>query len=314
MTQHFIEPRIDTLHGSFSREFEPALTIDSGDTVVFRTLDAAWNLEPRRTTDYREQIKKFEPRDKDLDNGHALHGPIAIRGAEPGMTLEVQINEIVPGGWGFTAVGGRPHPVNDRLGMTHEGTFLLWTLDAGAMTGRNQHGQTVKLRPFMGVMGMPPDEPGRHSTIPPRVTGGNIDCKELVAGSSLFLPIAVPGGLFSVGDGHGAQGDGEVCVTAIECPMERVDLTFRLHENVRLKTPRAKTPVGWLTFGLHEDLNEATMSALEAMVELIGEFYAMDRHQALGMASLVVDLRITQIVNQVRGVHAVLPHGAIGHV
>ncbi len=202
-----------------------------------------------------------------------LCGPIAIRGAEPGMTLAVTIGEVQPGTWGYTPVGGWPHPVNDRLGVADVGTFLLWTLDPAAMTGHNQYGRTVALRPFLGVLGMPPGQPGIHSTIPPRITGGNIDCKELVAGSTLYLPIEVAGGLFSAGDGHAVQGDGEVCVTAIECPIERVDITFHLHKELRLTTPRAETPAGWLTFGFHKDLNEATMIALEAMVELISERY-----------------------------------------
>src|SRR5439155_8973789 len=145
----------------------------------------------------------------------------------------------------------------------------------------------------------PPDEPGLHSTGPPRVWGGNLDCKELVAGSTLFLPIPVAGALFSVGDGHAAQGDGEVCMTAIECPMDRVELTFRLHSDLRLTAPRAHTAAGWLTFGLHEDLNEATCLAVDAMLELMHEQYALDRADALALASLVVDLRITQIVNGV---------------
>src|SRR5438105_11776630 len=125
------------------------------------------------------------------------------------------------------------------------------------MAGESANGRRIALRPFMGVMGMPPDEPGVHSTTPPRPTGGNIDCKELVAGSTLFLPIAVPGGLFSVGDGHGVQGDGEVCTTAIECPMERVELGFRLRDDIHLRYPRAHTPAGWITLGFDRDLDEA---------------------------------------------------------
>lgn len=312
MTLHTVEPERRTLHGTFSPELPPILEIDPGDTVRFRTLDAGWNVEPRRSTAYHDQPARFEPRDSTRDDGHALCGPVAIRGAEPGMALAVRIDAIRPGRWGHTAVGGWPHPVNQRLGFEDQGTYLLWTLDPDMLTGRDQYGHILRLRPFMGVMGMPPAEPGLHSTIPPRVTGGNIDCKELVAGSTLYLPIAVGGGLFSVGDGHAVQGDGEACVTAIECPMERVDLTFGLDEGLRLRTPRAHTPAGWITFGFHEDLDEAVLIALEAMIELMGELHGLTRHEAFGLASLVVDLRITQIVNEVRGVHALLPHGAIG--
>jgi len=310
MTVYHIEPEQRTLHGAFSPDLAPVLTIDPGDTVRFRTLDADWNLEPRQSTRHDEPPAQFTPRPPGQEQGHPLCGPVAIRGAQPGMTLAVHIASIRPGAWGFTAVGGWPHPVNTRLGVAEQGTYLLWTLDPDALRGRNQYGQTVRLHPFMGIMGMPPAEPGLHSTVPPRVTGGNLDCKELGAGSTLYLPIAVPGGLFSVGDGHARQGDGESCVTAIECPMECVELTFALRPDLHLTAPRAHTPAGWLTFGLHEDLDEAVLLALEAMVALMEQQYGLTRHQALGLASVLVDLRITQIVNGVRGVHAVLPHSA----
>ncbi len=306
-TIHQIDPTAQTLHGAFSHEIVPVLTIDSGDSVRFRTLDADWNLAPRRSTRYDEPPTQFAPRPIGQENGHALCGPVAIRGAQPGMTLAVHIKQVRPGGSGFTAVGGWPHVVNTRLGVDSEGTYLLWTLDTEAMTGTNQYGQTVALRPFMGIMGMPPAEPGLHSTVPPRHTGGNLDCKELVVGSTLYLPIAVAGGLFSVGDGHARQGDGEVCVTAIECPMDCVELTFELLPELHLSAPRAHTPAGWITFGLHEDLNEAALLALESMIELIMQRAGLPRHQALGLASVLVDLRITQLVNGVRGVHAVWP-------
>ncbi|MCA9907620.1 MAG: acetamidase/formamidase family protein, partial [Anaerolineae bacterium] len=152
---------------------------------------------------------------------------------------------------------------------------------------------------------------GVHSTVPPRPTGGNIDCKELIVGSTLYLPIAVEGGLFSTGDGHAVQGDGEICVTAIECPVDRVDLTFDLLDDMPLTTPIANTPAGWITLGFHEDLDEALVIALEAIVALLQRLHGLSRLDALALASLTVDFRITQVVNQVRGVHAVLPHGAI---
>lgn len=309
MAVHYLEPERRTLHGTFSREHLPCLTIDPGDTVHVRTLDAGWNVG---YDEAQQQPIKFEPRDPERDGGHCLCGPIAINNAEPGMTLAVRIDDVRPGTYGWTVSGGRPHWVNDNLGLTDQpATELHWTINADAGTARNQHGQTVAIRPFMGLMGMPPDEAGLHSTRPPRVTGGNIDCKELIAGSTLYLPIAVAGGLFSVGDGHAAQGDGEVSVTAIECPMERVTLTFDLLPGLHPTTPRANTAAGWLTLGFHEDLNQATLIALEAMLDLIGEQFGIERAHALGLATAVVDLRITQIANGVKGVHAVLPHGAI---
>ena len=177
------------------------------------------------------------------------------------------------------------------------------------MTGRDQFGHVLALKPFMGVMGMPPAEPGIRPTAPPRATGGNLDCKELVVGSTLYLPVTVRGGLFSTGDGHALQGDGEVSTTAIECPMERVRLTFNVRTDMKINTPHAHTPAGWVTMGVHENLQEATMSALSAMLDLMVAELKVERLEALALASLVVDLHVTQIVNGVRGVHAVWPHG-----
>lgn len=144
--------------------------------------------------------------------------------------------------------------------------------------------------------------------IPPRFCGGNIDCKELVEGSILYLPIPVSGGFFSVGDGHALQGDGEVSTQAIECPMDVVDLTFTLEDDFNLSMPRANTPAGWITFGFHEDLDEACFIALEGMLDLMEEFYEFERKEAYTLASLTVNMRITQIVNGTKGVHAILPH------
>ncbi len=160
-------------------------------------------------------------------------------------------------------------------------------------------------------MGLPPTEPGKHPTRPPRFCGGNIDCKELVEGSTLYLPIAVAGGLFSTGDGHARQGDGEVAGPALECPMECAELEFHLRPDLHLTMPRAYTPAGWITFGFNEDLNEAWLQALDGMLDLIGEQYGFDRQQAMALASLVVDMHITQVVNATAGVHCILPDEAL---
>lgn len=311
MADYVIKPTSATLHGSFSRDTKPILTISSGDSVKYSTFDGDWlvNLRQGNEPGHGEQ---FKPRDPVLDAGHAMCGPIEIEGAEPGMTLAIRINENIPSKWGWSRVGGEDTEHNRRL-MVNDGEayYLSWELNLEKMIGTSNEGHTIPLRPFMGVMGMPPDKPGVHSTHPPRVTGGNLDCKELVPGSTLYLPISVVGGMFSVGDGHAAQGDGEVGSTAIECHMELVDLTFTLHKEMKIKTPRANTPIGWLTFGFHEDLNEATYIALNDMITLIQEHFGFKRKEALALASHTVDLRITQIVNGVRGVHAVLPHGVI---
>lgn len=310
MVQHTIEPTAGNVHGCFSRDLPPILTIDPGDTVTFRTLDAGWGLEAMHRDGTRR--KRLEPPDPEHHNGHALCGPVAVRGAQPGMTLEVQIKAIVPGDFGWTSAGWPwARGLHRKLSIPRDECMHYWSLDAAAMTGRNQHGHTVALHPFMGVMGLAPAEPGYHSTQPPRVVGGNMDCKDLVAGSTLYLPVQVAGALFSVGDGHGAQGQGEVSGTAIECPMERVELAFKLRDDMPLATPIAETPAGWIALGFHKDLDQAFWPAMNAMLDIIMRLYGVTRSDALALASLVVDVHVTQMVNGARGIHAVLPHGAI---
>lgn len=303
-----IEPTNETLHASFSKDYQPVLTIESGDSVQYKTIDIGWGYTPKEG----ERVR-YQSREKEEYWGHPVIGPIEIKGAKPGMTLEITINDIVTGWYGWNCAGGSENWHNIQLGLTeHEEVTLNWQLDheKGTCHYKDQT-FSVPLKPFMGVMATAPSEAGIHSTIPPRYCGGNIDCKELVKGSTLYLPVAVEGALFSVGDGHAAQGDGEVSGQAIECPMDLVDLTFKVREDMSIKMPLANTPSGWISFGLHEDLNKAAIMALEGMLELIQHKYGVDKAEANALASVAVDLRITQIVNTVKGVHAVLPHGAI---
>lgn len=214
---------------------------------------------------------------------------------------------IRPGVWGHTYAGNRPH-----LGVAEE-VGIGWRLDADAGTAIDTAGLglAVPLRPFMGVMGNAPAEPGRHSTTPPRRVGGNIDCRELVEGSRLWLPVEVDGALFSVGDGHGAQGDGEVSTTAIECPMEHVELTFAVRKDMQLRMPEAETPAGYVTVGIAATVDEAIPVAINGMLDYLQRTYGLGRAHALGIASVAVDIRVTQIVNQTVGVHALLPRGQV---
>jgi acetamidase/formamidase len=272
-----------TLHGYFSRELEPIVTVRPGDAVRFRIPNSGWYVEPDQ---------KFTSRDPALHSGHALVGPIAVDGAHAGDTLVVRIDEVKPASWGVTYTKP-PHSVR-------------WELDGSVGRGA---GRSVRLAPFLGVLGMPPPEPGMHSTIPPRPCGGNIDCKELVAGATLFLPIPVDGALFSAGDGHAAQGDGEISGTAIECPVE-AQLTLDLRRDLPLRWPAARLPDAWLTFGFDEVLGEAARVAIEGMLDLMQREHGLARDDALALASVVVDLRVTQIANKTLGVHAVLRDSA----
>ncbi len=304
MALHEIPLERRTLHGHFSRDLEPILTVEPGDSIAFSCLNAGW-----RTAEHEMYSGRLEG---ELDAGHALIGPIEVRGSRAGQTLAVEIDEVRIGSGGVTQAGGWSTPLNDRLGVGEgETTTLHWELDADAGIGRSDSGREVALHPFLGVIGMPPDEPGIHSTHPPRPSGGNIDCKELLAGTTLFLPIAVDGALLSAGDGHAAQGDGEVSQLAIEAPVERAQLTLSVRDDLSLTAPIAWTPEAWLTFGFDEDLDEAAALAIDGMLELMGREYGLERREALALASVVVDLRVTQLVNGAQGIHARLAHEAL---
>jgi acetamidase/formamidase len=267
------------LHGYFSRELEPALTVDAGDSVRFSVPNAGWDTG---------RDAPFASRDSELDTGHALAGPIEVRGARAGEVLAVRIDEVVPGSWGVT--------------LSEPPTRIDWELADGVGRGA---GRSVRLAPFLGVLGMPPDEPGIHSTTPPRRSGGNIDCKELVAGTTLYLPIPIDGARFSAGDGHAAQGDGEVSGTAIEAPVSAT-LTLDVRSDLELEWPLARIDGAWLTFGFDEDLGRAARVAVDGMLDLLEREHGLARGEALALASVVVDLRVTQVVNVTLGVHAVL--------
>ncbi len=311
MTTHTLTPTLATLHGHFSRELPPVLRIAAGDRVRFQTLAVSWGTYD--TPDPFAKTPEFPGRDRDRDPGHALVGPVWIDGAKPGMTLDVRILTVRTGRWGFVVGGGgRTREWDQRVGIAEEpGVAMHFALDPDANTARDATGLVLPLRPFPGVLGMPPDLPGRHPTTPPRPCGGNIDCRELVAGSRLFLPVSVEGALFSTGDGHALQGDGEVAGPALECPMECIELEFHLHETPQLAWPRAETPAGWITMGFADDLEEATRIALSEMLDFLAAELGTSRSAAMAYASMLVSLRVTQIVNGVRGVHALITHASL---
>lgn len=306
MTAHRLDPAPGTTADVFCRDHPPVLTADPGDTVVVGSLDASGHLaRPRFGGD--EQPKMFP-----ASRGHCLTGPIAIRGARPGDMLAVRLVSLRPGPWGWTVAAARDTPVTRRLGLAGgPPAWLLWELDAAAGTATSGLGFVRRIAPFLGVTGMPPPEPGEHSTIPPRALGGgNIDCRELVAGSTLYLPVTVPGALLYLGDGHAAQGDGEAGGTAIECPMT-TEAVLDLAAGRPLDSIHAETPAGRITFGFSADLNAAMGDALAAMVSWLQALWQLDRGTALALASTCADLRITQVANQTWGVHAVLPDGVL---
>ncbi|HKT45267.1 MAG TPA: acetamidase/formamidase family protein [Gaiellaceae bacterium] len=270
------------MKGFFSVDYEPVESIDPGGSVSFHAYNARWEW------DGPDDI-----RDKPEGGGHALAGPFGVRGARAGQTLVIRIDEVTPRPWGST---------------WGDGERFDWTLD-GDLWRCGVH--TVVSAPFLGVIGMPPPDPGEHSTGPPRRWGGNIDCKELVAGTTLYLPIPVDGALLMAGDCHGVQGDGEVSGTAVEAPLERGTLMLELSD-LELRAPVARIDGAWLAFGFDEDLDAAADQATETMLDLMERELALSRPRALALASVSVDLRVTQIVNGAKGVHAILRDGALG--
>jgi acetamidase/formamidase len=214
-------------------------------------LDAGWGAVEQEPG--FSEPKNFTSRDLSRDLAHPLAGPVAIKGAKAGMTLEIRINRIRTGRWGWSAGPGAPAQLDPYLGLgTGPGgppavitvprgdRATFWDLDPEEAVGVSRDGHRLKLRPFMGIMDMPLDQAGVQSTFPPTACGGNLDCCELTEGTALMLPIAVDGGLFSTGDGHAIQGNGEVAGPALNCPMEvEMEMEFRLHPQFELTLPRA---------------------------------------------------------------------------
>jgi acetamidase/formamidase len=291
LMRHHIPLERRSVHGHFSPSLAPVVTIDPGDSVHFSALNALWQWDLGQ--DWSHEL------DPELDSGHPLAGPVAVRGVVAGETLVVRTDRLLPRDWGVTLAAGEPD------------VEVYWRLDTDAGTATADSGQTVAMAPFLGVIGMPPPGPGVHSTIPPRRFGGNIDCRELTAGSTLYLPVGVDGGLLSAGDAHAAQGDGEVSGTAIECPLELAELTIDVRRDLDLRMPVARSGDRWIALGFDEDLDRAAELALETMLDLMQHELGLDRTRALALASVAVDLRVTQLVNQVKGVHAVLADNAL---
>lgn len=297
MAEHTLSARPPNLHSRWDSSLAPVLTVDPGDTVVFETTDATGDqLAPTATVADLMAV--------DRDRTHTLTGPVAIHGAAPEDTLVVQILEIVPREWGlnYNRVGAGLLPEDFPR---HDLRVLRWrNVEGGIAFGP---GVRLPLRPFMGIYGVAPAAPGPHRTREPGPFGGNLDCRELGPGATLYLPVQVPGALFSTGDGHAVQGDGEVCVTAVEVGMQRVRLCFDVRPGERLPRPQAETPTHYVTFGLDTDLDVAAEQATRDMIAYLGRSRGLSAADAYGLCSCIVDLRITQAVNGVRGVHALLP-------
>ena len=305
MAHHLLEAGLETCHwGFFDAALSPVLTIDSGDSVTIRTVTGPPEAQPTSKYHVLPEIHEIHAKADRSVPGHILTGPVAIRGARPGQVLEVRIREVkLRTDWGYTLIRPLAGTLPDEFDAT---SFVHIGLDAKAGMAHLPWGMELPLAPFFGVMGTaPPRHWGKLSSIVPRAFGGNIDNKELVAGATLYLPVFAEGGLFSCGDGHGAQGDGEVCVTAIETALEGT-FEFVLREDLAFGTPRAETPTHHITMGIDPDLDICAQKALREMIGLIGERTRLSREEAYMLCSLAADLRVTQTVNGSKGIHCML--------
>ena len=292
--------------GYFDCATPPAHNIQSGDTVTIETVSGGPEHIPTPSDGFHippELLAIHAQSERQLP-GHILTGPIAVAGAKAGHVLEVEILDVaLRQDWGWNIIRPLAGTLPDDF-KTARATVIPLDQDAGV--ARLSWGLDLPLKPFFGVMGVaPPPNWGRISTIQPRAHGGNIDNKELIAGTTLYLPVFNDGALFYCGDGHGAQGDGEVCVTAIETALEG---TFRLtvRDDFTLQYPRAKTPTHLITMGMHEDLDRCVEMALRDMIVWIVERTGLSREDAYMLCSLAGDLRVTQTVNGNKGVHMMM--------
>lgn len=292
--------------GFFDATRAPVLVIESGDSVTVDTLTGAPELHPPAGAGFTTppEIADVHANAEKTLPGHILTGPIAVQGARPGDVLEVRIEDVqLRQDWGYTLIRPLSGTLPDEF---PEFVLRHIPLDAKAGIARLPWGGTLPLAPFFGVMGTaPPKGWGRLTSLVPRAFGGNLDLKELVAGATLYLPVFEEGGLFSCGDGHGAQGDGEVCVTAIETALQG-RFTFILRKDLGLPAPRAETPTHHITLGIDPDLDRCAETALRNMIALIGEVGGLKREDAYMLCSLAADLRVTQTVNGSKGVHCML--------
>ncbi|EAR51926.1 amidase-related protein [Oceanicola granulosus HTCC2516] len=320
MAHHILHATPETvLWGRFGAAIPPVLTIAPGDTVEIETLSGLAELFPPEGSGMTVSPSLRAINDAGLPFrwGHLLTGPIAIDGARPGDVLEVAIEEIAPGAdWGFTAVEPFDGTLPEDFVMP-ERELTHFPIDRDAGVARPPWGGTLPLRPFFGVMGVaPPPEYGEISSREPRKHGGNLDNRRLVAGTRVQFPVWADGALFTCGDGHGLQGDGEVCVTALETALTG-RLRFELHPAGTLPPrdlPRAFGADSLISMGFGPDLDAALKIALREMIVMIRDLTDLPALQAYQLCSLTADFAVTQSVNGEKGIHGVLPRSALDGV
>jgi acetamidase/formamidase len=307
---HELRASPETVHrGFFDASLKPVLTIDSGDIVRLETAtgNPRWfeKLGVPKDRIPAELYDVYRGVEGDGRGDHTLNGPIAIRNAEPGDMLEIRIRSVdvrLP-------IAGQGFAPNRGLlpeDFPYEKGRVTW-IDVGRKVIQFSPGVEFPARPFWGVMGVaPPASMGRVPSGPPNIFGGNLDNRDLGAGSTLYLPVHVSGALLSIGDGHAMQGHGEVSLSAVETSL-RGETQVVLHKGRRLRWPRAETATHYITMGLHTDLDEATKIATREMLDFLVEVKGLSREEAYFLASATMDLIVTQVVDITKGIHAMIP-------
>jgi len=286
----------DHIHHGWNNAFPPCLTVAPGEIVQFETKDASsGQLTPTSTSADLEKL--------DLGFVNPVTGPVFVEGAKPGDALKVSVLSLKPSGWGWT---GNIPGFGLLAKQFPDAKLHHWKYDAALTPAMYGPGGKVPLRPFAGTMGVAPAAPGLHSIIPPRNVGGNMDVRDLFEGVELYLPVEADGALFSVGDTHAAQGDGEVCGTAIESPID-IALRFDLVKGANLRSPRYVTPgpvtdhfdkKGYeVTTGIGPDLMTNVRAAVSEMIELLSRRFGYAAIDAYMLCSVCADLRISSIVD-----------------
>jgi acetamidase/formamidase len=310
---HVVESTKETVRlGVFDANLPPILTVDSGDTVSFPN---TWShflneMQPGVPVDKLAQLRVANPG----KGPHSIIGPIAVKGAEPGDVLEIRYRKFQPFAWG--AVFNNPGSLGTGLLPQDyaQGQIKYLDLDLGAMRARFGSDISVPLKPFQGTLGVappdgffPPLSPGVTSSVPPGPHAGNLDLSELSEGSTLFIPVWKPGGLIYTGDSHALQSDGEISLTALETRMQDMRIQVVLHKQKNFAWPVAETDTHWIIVGLDKDLNVAMTSAARNAIKFLATRAKLSELDAYALCSIAVSFRVTQVVDIVRGVHAMIP-------
>ena len=296
MPEHSL--RAEPTHSVWNRALAPRLRVASGDTVHLECVDSSGaQVHPSMTLPDYLKI--------DRNRIHALTGPIFVEGAEPGDVLEIDIREVAHKGWGWSSVVSGLGFLKQRFA---DPFFFVWKLEGEV--SRSIAPALVPLRPFCGVMGVARDEDGDFRTRPPGNFGGNMDVRELCDGAKLYLPVFNRGALFSAGDAHAAQGDGEVCINGIECPAD-VTLRFFVHKGQPLSAPMIETAAGrreppgpgtgageWIVVESSTDATAAARAATSRMIDLLVDKWGFSDAHAYLLCSVAMNLRFSQVVNE----------------